>query len=906
MRLSLLAALIVAASAWGANTATVVSAATFRAGALAPESIASAFGSSLATTAQSASSTALPTSLGGTQVTVRDSAGASRAATLYYVSPSQVNFVIPAGAAAGVAAVTITSGDGTVSSAEIAIAPVAPALFLMNGTVAAIAVLVKADGSQTSSLVTATPIDPGGPGDSLVLALYGTGIRGRGSLDNVTCTIGGSVAPVLYAGPQTQYAGLDQVNVLAPRNLGSQTGANVLLMVDSTAANPVRIAMEPRPLGDTRPRAAAIVGQMTLDEKIASLHGIQDATHYRTVPGVPRLGVPALNITNGPAGVTNGGPGHQGSATALPAPVALAATWDIGLARLYGSIVGLEARNLANGFLEGPDINIVRVPQNGRAFEAYGEDPYLAGQISASFIQGVQSEGVIAEAKHYAGNNQETNRGTIDDLIDERTLREIYLPAFEASVQGGVDGVMCAYNKVNGAYSCENDLLMNQILKNEWGFGGFITSDFGAVHSTVPSANAGLDVEMPTGIYFTGALQSAVQSGAVPMASIDDKLVRRYSTMMRYGIFDAPPANQSLPTGQDGVLARRIAEAGMVLLKNDGGILPLNASRLRSIAVIGPYAAKAKTGGGGSSLVVPAYTVDPVPAIQARAGPGVTVTYASGSDIPQAAAMAKAADVAILMIGDDETEGSDHPITMTLTQILLVTAIAAANPKTVVVVKSGSALLIPVESVPAILEAWYPGEEDGNAVAAVLFGDYNPSGKLPVTFPQTLADLPANTPEQYPGVNGVANYSEGVFVGYRHFDTKGIQPLFPFGHGLSYTSFAYRNLAVVPVRSDSGQTREVLVTFTVTNTGSVAGAEAAQVYVGMPSTSVPQPPKQLKAFSKVFLQPGESASMLLTLDLRAFSYWDVATHGWKIAPGMYQILVGSSSRDIRLQGQVTF
>ena len=901
MRLHLLAALAAAASAWGANTATVVSAATFRAGALAPESIASAFGSNLATTAQSASSTALPTSLAGTQVTVRDSAGASRAATLYYVSAAQVNFVIPAGAAAGAATVTISSGDGTVSSAAITIAPVAPALFISNGTVAAIAVLVKADGAQTSSVVTTAPVDPGGPGDSLVLALYGTGIRGRGSLDRVTCTIGGSVAPVLYAGPQTQYPGLDQVNVLVPRNLGSQPAANVLLTVDSAAANPVRVAMEPRPLGDTRPRATAIAGQMSLDEKIQALHGIQDATHYRTVPGLARLGIPALNITNGPAGATNGGPGHQGAATALPAPVALAATWDIGLARLYGSIVGLEARDLANGFLEGPDINLVRVPQNGRAFEAYGEDPYLAGQISAAFIQGVQSEGVIAEAKHYAGNNQEINRGTINDLIDERTLREIYLPAFEASVkQGGVDGVMCAYNLVNGAYSCENDLLMNQILKNEWAFRGFTTSDFGAVHSTVPSANAGLDVEMPTGVYFTGALQSAVQAGTVPMASIDDKLVRRFSTMMRYGIFDAPPVNQPLPTGQDGLLARRIAQAGMVLLKNDGRILPLNAAQLRSMAVIGPYAARAKTGGGGSSLVVPAYTVDPVPAIQARAG--LTASYASGSDITQAVTIAKTADVAIVMVGDDETEGTDHPIGLSGTQDALVTAVAAANPKTVVVVKSGSAVLMPwAASVPAILEAWYPGEEDGNAVAAVLFGDQNPSGKLPVTFPQAVADLPANTPEQYPGVNGIANYSEGVFVGYRHFDSKGIPPLFPFGHGLSYSTFAYGNLTVSPVRAG-----EVSLAFTVTNTGAVAGGEVAQVYVGMPSSAVPQPPKQLKAFSKVFLEPGESAELLLTLDSRAFSYWDVASHGWKVALGTYQIMVGSSSRDIRLQGQVSF
>ena len=368
-------------------------------------------------------------------------------------------------------------------------------------------------------------------------------------------------------------------------------------------------------------RANQIVGQMTLDEKIQSLHGIQDPTHYRTVPGVARLGIPALNITNGPAGATNGGPGHQGPATALPAPISLAATWDIRLANLYGVLTGKEAKALANGFLEGPDINIARVPQNGRNFEAYGEDPYLVGQMAAANIAGIQSQGVIGEAKHYAGNNQEVNRLTVNDVIDERTLREIYLPAFEASVkQGRAGGVMCAYNKVNGPYSCENDLLMNQILKGEWQFNGFITSDFGAVHSTVPSALAGLDVEMPTGIFFTSALTAAVQSGEVPMSVIDDKLVRRFDTMIRFGIFDNPPTNQPVPTQEDGVIARQLAEAGMVLLKNEGGLLPLKAGQLKSIAVIGPYASKAKTGGGGSSLVVPAYTVDPVPGIQARVG----------------------------------------------------------------------------------------------------------------------------------------------------------------------------------------------------------------------------------------------------------------------------------------------
>jgi beta-glucosidase len=680
------------------------------------------------------------------------------------------------------------------------------------------------------------------------------------------------------------------VNVVLPPYLSGPGELQIQLTVDSIPANSFRIAI----LGPTATdRATQLVSQMTLDEKIQSLHGIQDTNDYRTVPGVPRLGIPALNITNGPAGATNGGPGHQGAATALPAPISLAATWDTSLANLYGTVIGKEAKALANGFLEGPDINIARVPQNGRSFEAFGEDPYLVGQISAGTIAGIQSQGIIAEAKHYAGNNQETNRATINDIIDERTLREIYLPAFETSVkQGGAGAVMCAYNQVNGAYSCENDVLMNQILKGEWLFDGFITSDFGAVHSTVPSAMAGLDLEMPTGIYFSDALKTAVQAGQVPMSMIDDKLIRRFTTMIRFGIFDNPPTNTPVPTQADGILARQLAEAGMVLLKNDGGMLPLHASTLHSIAVIGPYASKAKTGGGGSSQVVPAYTVDPVPGIQARVGSQVTVTLSTGSNISQATALAQSADVAIVMAGDDEAEGADHAISLSGNQDALVQAIAAANPHTVVVMKSGSPVLMPwVSSVPAILEAWYPGEEDGNAVAAVLFGDVNPSGKLPVTFPVSVSDLATNTPAQYPGVNGIENYSEGVFVGYRYFDANKIAPLFPFGHGLSYTTFSYSQAAtfITPAATS--------VLFDVTNTGTVAGSEVAQVYVSL-SAPVPEPPLQLKGFKKLTLQPGETAHVQITLDSRAFSYWDVVSHAWVVAPG--RIMIGSSSRDIRL------
>ncbi len=682
---------------------------------------------------------------------------------------------------------------------------------------------------------------------------------------------------------------------------------------------------------DPASRARSLVGQMTLDEKLQQLHGIRDATHYRFVPPLPRLGIPGLQVTNGPAGAGPGDTRPQAKATALPAPISLAATWDPNLARLNGEIIGAESKDIGNGLVEAPTINIARVPQNGRTFEGYGEDPHLVSQISVNNIIGMQSQGVIANVKHYAANNQETNRFTVNEEIDERTLREIYLPAFEASVkQGHVASLMCAYPRVNGTYCCENDILLNQILKKEWGFDGFVTSDFGAVHSTVASATAGLDLEMPNGKYFgDDDLKSAVGSGKVPLSIIDDKLIRRFKTMMRLGIFDHPPSPTPIPAEKNGAIARRLAEEGIVLLKNGRGILPLNAAKLKSIAVIGPAAAKAVTGGGGSSRVAPLYTVDPVDGIRQRAGEKVTVRFSDGADISQAVSLARAADTAILMVGDVATEGRDNSISLSGNQDELVKAVAAANPRTVVVLKSGSAVLMPwVEQVPAILEAWYPGEEDGNAVAAVLFGDFNPSGKLPITFPKSLDDVPANTAEQFPGVGpvvafknnyndekdksppgsgGVARYSEGVFVGYRHYDATGIVPLFPFGHGLSYTNFTYKDLKISPVEVSLGKEHswKVAIDVMVANGGGMSGSEVVQVYVGLPSADgVPQPPKQLKGFQKISLGPGKRTRVHIAMDARSLSYWDIKNHAWAIAPGDYQIMVGASSRDIRLRGHL--
>lgn len=649
-------------------------------------------------------------------------------------------------------------------------------------------------------------------------------------------------------------------------------------------------------------RAAQLVAQLTLDEKITQLHGIRDANHQRFVPGVPRLNIPPLRITNGPAGVGPSDDRQQKPATALPAPIGLAATFDRSLADTYGDVQGAETRDLAHSLLEAPDINLTRVPENGRTFETYGEDPFLAGQLSAADIRGVQRHGIIAEVKHFAANNQETNRFAVNEVIDERTLEEIYLPAFETSVKQGRAGtVMCAYPKVNGSFACENRFLYD-VLRGQWGFDGFVQSDFGAAHSTVPSALAGMDLEMPTGVFYDTAMRDAVQSGQISESVLDRLIIRRYAVMIRFGLFDRPLTLSPIPVEQDGAIARDIAEQGTVLLKNAGGALPLDPAATRRVAVIGPFAGAAHTGGGGSSHVVPLYTVDPVTGIKNRLGAGADVSFADGSDVTAAAELARSADVALVMVGDNETEGSDRAgLALTGNQDQLVAAVAAANPRTVVVVKSGAPVLMPwLDQVPAVVEAWYPGEEDGNAVAAVLFGDVNPSGKLPVTFPRADADTPAHTPDRWPGVNGVATYSEGLQIGYRWYDAQDIAPLFPFGYGLSYTSFRFGNLTV---GRPAARTGAVTVGLDVTNTGSRAGADVAQVYVGAPAAAG-EPPRQLKGFAKVSLRPGQTRQLTFVLDRRAFSVWDANVHAWTVVPGTHQVWAGDSSRDLPLHAAV--
>jgi beta-glucosidase len=571
------------------------------------------------------------------------------------------------------------------------------------------------------------------------------------------------------------------------------------------------------------------------------------------------------------------------------------------LAREYGELSGEEARDLGFDLLESPDINIARVPQGGRVFEGYGEDPFLVSRMAVANIEGIQSTGVIANVKHYVANNQETHRGNINEIISERALREIYMPGFEASVkEAHAASLMCAYPKVNGVFNCENEPLLSQVVKKEWGFDGFVTSDFGAVHSTVASAMGGLDLELPTGIYFDEAMKSAIIQGSVPINKIDEMLERRFAKMMEFGYWGRRPSLKPIPAFEHGAISQQISSESMVLLKNDGGLLPLDRNKIRRLALIGPYAVRAMTGGGGSSHVIPLYSVAPVDGIDHALLQQTPISLLDGNDIPAAITAAEKADVAIVMVGDEEQEGRDHAISLSPKDDDLIAAIAKANPHTVVVLKSGSAVLMPwLKDVPAVLEAWYPGEEDGDAIADVLFGNVNPSGKLPLTFPSSVEDTLARDSRQFPGDGKTVYYSEELEVGYRAFNARNTKPLFPFGFGQSYTTFRYDDLKVIPAPKGDGAT----ILFRLTNTGNRSGEEVAQLYITFPHiTEGDEPPKQLRGFSKTFLKPDESKWIRLNLSPRSISYWSVSSHSWQIAHGDFRIMVGGSSAETPLEG----
>lgn len=843
-------------------------------------------------------------------------------------------------------------------------------------------------------------------------------------------------------------------------------------------------------------RTELLLAELTLEEKVDLATGELCLVYGFYNAPIERLGIPALTMADGPAGVrityerVNGG-----RATQLPAPIALAATWDVGLAGLHGELLAAEALATGHNVLLGPTLDLARTPLAGRNFEGFGEDPLLAARLAVPFVRGVQRHPVLAGAKHFAAYNQETERFTLDARVDERALREVHLAPFEAAVrEADVASVMCGFNRVNGVFACEHAELLGGLLKGELGFRGFVLSDWGAIRSTAGAALGGLDHEQPAPAFFGWSLLDAVARGEVPLAVLDDKARRILGAMFRHGLFDHGVGDGAFPEAEHGAAALRIAEQGIVLLKNDRGVLPLSPRRgVRSIAVIGADAASVAAQGGGAARVEPTYGVSVLDGVRARAGADVSVQHAPGGDpvsaahllpglpaipssvlappgdpggrgllgeywfgaafdgapwvvrldpqvavslgffnfpsvsassrpqlpnlfslrpfaarwtgtltapatgeyvlaltsrgrgsvhldgapvlerldadglatttatvslvegerhdlrveyvaddpaigvakdlggdvalgwappqgalppaVREAAALAAASDVAVVVVRTYESEGRDRPdLSLPNGQDELVRAVAAANPRTVVVLTTGQPVAMPwLDDVAAVVQAWYAGQEQGRAVARVLFGDVNPSGKLPVTFPRRLEDTPTAAPERFPGTGGAdpaAEYGEGLLVGHRWYDARGLEPLFPFGHGLSYTTFRYGDLEVapplpvpawraLPAAAASGPAR---VAFTVENTGARAGAEVAQIYVGACPGDAAAPPRRLAGFAKVGLAPGARRRVVVDLDPRALAAWSAERRTWVAAECGLRVWVGSSSRDVRLEG----
>ncbi|MGH3407863.1 MAG: glycoside hydrolase family 3 C-terminal domain-containing protein, partial [Streptosporangiaceae bacterium] len=678
--------------------------------------------------------------------------------------------------------------------------------------------------------------------------------------------------------------------------------------------------MRLEPTALARQQAEAMAARMTLSQDLTLMHGVSPtATPDGTVgatAAIPSLGIPAVNQQDGPAGVGDGVTG----VTQLPAPVDLAASWDPGLADCYGKVIGTEQRGKGVEEDYGPTINIVRVPQWGRAFEALGEDPYLDGQVAAAEVNGIQSQGEMAEVKHFAVYNQETNRNTPSDdsIVSQRAIQEIYTPAWTQVIdRSDPAAVMCAYSTVNGQFACQNPDLLTNELDHQLGYQGYVGSDYGATHSTVAAVNSGMDQEQPETTYFGAALQRAVQDGQVSRSTVNDAVVRILTQMYRFRLFTDYPTgniNATVTNAADQQAGLGVAEAGTTLLKNaavsGSPVLPY-ATSAPSIAVIGADASTSPmTDGGGSAGVVPSSVVTPLQGIQNAVGSGTTISYADGSDVTAAASAAASAQQAVVFVNDVETEGADRSsLELPGNDDQLIEAVAAANPRTVVVLNTGAPVLMPwLSQVAGVLEAWYPGQDDGTAIAQVLFGLANPSGHLPVTFPASADQTPVSTPQQFPGVNGQVDYSEGIDVGYRWYDQNNVTPLFPFGYGLSYTTFRYTGLHVSPSSVQAaGQPGPLAeVTATVTNTGSVAGADVAQLYVGQPSAAG-EPPRQLQGFQRVYLAPGQSARVHFTLDARSLSYWSDSANGYVVAGGTFPVYVGDSSAaaDLPLQGSLT-
>ena len=798
-------------------------------------------------------------------------------------------------------------------------------------------------------------------------------------------------------------------------------------------------------------RVDSMLKQLSLEEKIDLIGGVDDFD----IRPIPHIGLPRLKMADGPVGVRNYGP------STVFGGIGLAATWDPELARRIGAVIGEDARARGVHFMLGPGVNIYRAPMNGRNFEYFGEDPFLASRIAVSYINGMQSKGVSATIKHFIGNNQEYDRHDGDSVIDERTMREIYLPVFEAAVkEAHVGAIMDSYNLTNGIHMSQNGYLNNEIAKKEWRFTGIMMSDWDSVYDGVAAANGGLDLEMPSGKFMNrAALLPAVQAGKVSEATIDDKIRRILRIAIQFGWLDRDQTDVSTSklNLEGKQTALEAARAGMVLLKNEGNILPLDKGRIHSIAVIGPDAYPAQPGGGGSAEAKPftavsyleglsnyvagdvkVYYDSGIPSLEEIAkhteffteasggqpglktelfanpdltgtpaitridkhvhfepphgadrsfadisvrwsgfftanaagkylvvaqGPGenggyrlyidkkmvfdnwktwyafvsdTTMTLSAGPHevemeyyahkgwgkttanlgivLPEsltsteAKDLASHADAVVLAVGFDassEGESGDRTFSLPPGQNELIDQITAANKNTIVVVTSGGGVdMVPwIDRVPALVQAWYPGQEGGTALAQILFGEFDPSGRLPISIERRWEDNAVHD-SYYPKAGEKrVEYAEGVFVGYRHFDKSGIKPLFPFGFGLSYTNFAYKNLTISPASFAGDQ--PVTVAFDVTNTGTRSGTEIAQVYVGDPHAPVPRPAKELKNFAKVNLAPGETKHLQVALDRRAFSYYDVKARQWMVAPGDFDIHVARSAAQITLTGKVT-
>jgi beta-glucosidase len=683
-------------------------------------------------------------------------------------------------------------------------------------------------------------------------------------------------------------------------------------------------------------RAEMVLKQLTLDEKIDLLHGNGMPGWGKPRPnaylgnggagftlGIPRLGIPFIQMSDAAYGVRSSAENGRYS-TALPSNLGSAASWDPQAACDYGALIGRELRAQGYNMTLGGGVNLTREPRNGRTFEYMGEDPVLAGTMVGNRIKCEQAQHVIGDIKHYAMNDQESGRNEVDSIIDKRAMRESDLLAFEIGLKvGDPAAVMCSYNAVNGDYACENKYLLTDVLKKDWNFKNFVLSDWGGTHSAVKASAAGLDNEEPEDLFYGAKLKEAAQTGKVPMSEIDDHARRVLRAEFAAGLVDFPIQKSVVDVLGGLETAQRIEESSIVLLKNEHNVLPLDPAKVHSIAVFGMNADTGMISGGGSAQVDPPgrpsagwqahvwFPTSPLKAIAAKA-PGATVRY-GGSEPAAAAEAAKGADVAIVFAYQWESEGMDLPdLALPDNQDALIEQVAAANPHTVVVLETGTAVTMPwLEKVDGVVEAWYAGSSGAKALANVLFGDVNPSGKLPMTFPRSIADLPHPhlvTPP--PGATGKeavqktgeakptfrVHYDEGVKVGYKWYDAEHKPVLFPFGHGLSYTSYRYSGLKL-------GDGNDHSVTFTVTNSGDRTGAEIAEVYAALPA-SAEEPPKRLVGWARVSLKPGESREVTVAIDPKYLSIYD-EQRGWTLLPGQYTFLVGGSSQDLPLKQETT-